>query len=68
MGNSKILDSLVGEKVIVACLDRTETSFVGELMEASDLGIVIKRQDHGREFIEFIPLSNLNTLSHKVLG
>lgn len=67
MSKSQILDSLKGEKVTVSCLDRKESVYHGELLEAGDLGVTIKYLDHGREFIEFIPMANINSLSHKVL-
>ncbi len=64
----QVLESLQGENVEVLCLDREETSISGELLEVSNLGAIIKYQSHAREFIDFVPMSNINSISHKVLG
>jgi hypothetical protein len=63
-----VLESLVGEKVTIICKDRKETVYHGQLLEISRTGPVIKHLDHGREFIEFIPMDNVSMISHKVLG
>lgn len=68
MSKSQLLDSLKGEKVTISCLDRNETTFHGEMLEASDVGVAVKTLNHGREFIEFIPFQNIGLISHKVLG
>lgn len=66
MTESKILNSLIGEKVSIKCFDRQESTFYGELLDLNELGSSIKHLDHGREFIEFIPMANINSISHKV--
>ncbi|MGE3611716.1 MAG: hypothetical protein AB7I27_19150 [Bacteriovoracaceae bacterium] len=68
MNENKILESLKGEKVTISCLNRNESEFYGELLEVNELGAVIKYLEHGREFIEFIPMENINSVRHKILG
>ena len=68
MADNKILESLVGEKITIKCLDREESIYYGELLEVNELGPLIKHLDHGREFIEFIPMANINSISHKVFS
>lgn len=63
-----VLESLIGEKVTIVCRDRKETVYEGQLLEVNRLGPLIKLKEHGREFIEFIPMFNVSMISHKVLG
>jgi hypothetical protein len=59
--------TLVGEFVTVTCLDRNESEYDGELLELSALGAVVKYSSHGRDFFEYIPQSNIHSISHKVV-
>lgn len=68
MSKMQVLDSLLGEYVNVNCLDRNESEFYGELIEVSALGPIVKYSDHGREFVEFIPMTNVSSISHKVIS
>lgn len=68
MTTSLLLDSLKKEKVTITCLDRLETTYFGELLEVTEIGVAVKTLAHGREFIEFIPFHNIQSISHKVLG
>ncbi|MGB0454359.1 MAG: hypothetical protein ACPGJV_11675 [Bacteriovoracaceae bacterium] len=63
----QVLNSLVGERVSVLCLDREETEIVGELLEIDEYGVTLKYSSHSREFIDWIPVQNLSMLSYKVL-
>lgn len=63
-----ILESLIGEKVTVVCRDRKETTYHGELLEITKTGPVLKLKEHGREFIEFIPMGNVGIISHKIFS
>lgn len=68
MSKMQVLESLLGENVNVTCLDRSESEFFGELIEIDALGPIVKYSDHGREFVEFIPMSNVSSISHKVIS
>jgi hypothetical protein len=63
-----VLESLVGQKVTIYCQDRKESVYYGELLEINIFGTVIKHLNHGREFLEFIPMKNIISISHKVLA
>lgn len=64
----QVLESLLGEEVSIITFDRQESEYNGELLEWSELGPVLKYQSHGREFITFIPMRNIDSLTHKVLS
>lgn len=68
MSKLQVMDSLQGESVTVVTLDRLETDYFGELIEFCELGAVLKYNSHGREYITFIPIRNIDTISHKVLS
>lgn len=68
MSKLQVMDSLQGEEVTVIALDREESEYGGELLEFNELGPVLKYQSHGREFITFIPMKNVDSISHKVLS
>lgn len=68
MSKLQVMDSLLGEEVTVLALDRQESEYIGELIEFDALGAVLKYSSHGREFIAFIPMKNIDSISHKVLS
>jgi len=68
MSSMKVLESLQGEQCTVQCKGREELQVSGELIEIADIGAIMKYSSHSREFIEFIPMLNIDTISHKVLG
>lgn len=67
MTKNDVLKSLEGENVTVYTLDREETEYHGELIEISSLGATLKSSSHGRDFFEFLPMTNINSISHKIL-
>lgn len=68
MEKPTVLESLIGEKVTIVCRDRKETVYEGQLLELNRLGPVIKLKEHGRDFLEFIPMFNVSMISRKILG
>lgn len=68
MSKLQVMESLQGEQVSLVTLDRNESEYDGELLEWGDQGAVLKYSDHGREFITFLPISNIDSISHKVIS
>lgn len=64
----QVLESLVGQEVSIICLDREESETDGELLEVDLIGATVKYTQYGNEFCQFIPMSNINSITHKILG
>lgn len=68
-GNTKILETMQGEIIVLTTKSRTEDEYSGaELLEINHLGATIKYSDHGRDFMDFIPMTNIDSISFKILG
>ena len=56
---------LQGKEVKIVTKDRWESEFVGNLVQIDPVGVLINYSDHGRDFTAFIPLQNIDAITHK---
>lgn len=64
---SKVQD-IIGKEVKVACKDRYDSEYFGNLIGIDPAGVLLAYSEHGRDFTGFIPMENIDVIFHKHLA
>ncbi len=59
------LADLVGKKVTLTASDRYDSEYHGVLLQIDAIGAVIHYSEHGRDLTSFLPLTNIDSITHK---